>query len=93
MRRWKAEVNAWRLQLGDAWGAAAWCSPGTSAVVSTIGQSAKPSCASANVTGKPNLRVHDLRDTAATLMLLARVKVKVVGERVGHATIATTLQT
>jgi site-specific recombinase XerD len=41
----------------------------------------------------PLLRVHDLRHTAATLMLLAGVNVKVVSERLGHATIAITLQT
>lgn len=41
----------------------------------------------------PLLRVHDLRHTAPTLMLLAGVNVKVVSERLGHATIAITLQT
>ena len=39
----------------------------------------------------PRIRVHDLRHTAATLMLLAGVNVKVVSERLGHASIAITL--
>jgi integrase len=41
--------------------------------------------------GVPRIRVHDLRHTAATLMLLAGVNVKVVSERLGHASIAITL--
>ena len=34
------------------------------------------------------LRIHDLRHTAATLMLRAGVNVKVVSERLGHADVA-----
>jgi integrase len=41
----------------------------------------------------PLILVHDLRHTAATLMLLAGVNPKVVSERLGHATIGITLQT
>jgi integrase len=37
------------------------------------------------------LRFHDLRHTAATLMLAAGVHPKVVSERLGHATVAITL--
>jgi integrase len=39
------------------------------------------------------LRIHDLRHTAATLMLANGVHVKVVSERLGHADIAFTLKT
>ena len=39
------------------------------------------------------MRFHDLRHTAATLMLKAGVHPKVVSERLGHATIAITLDT
>ena len=38
-------------------------------------------------------KFHDLRHTAATLMLGAGVHPKVVSERLGHATIAITLDT
>jgi integrase len=41
----------------------------------------------------PTIRLHDLRHTHATLLLQAGVPVKVVSERLGHATIATTLDT
>jgi integrase len=41
----------------------------------------------------PAIRFHDLRHTAATLLLLAGENVKVVSERLGHATIMITLDT
>lgn len=41
--------------------------------------------------GLPLRRFHDLRHTAATLMLLGNVPAKVVSERLGHAAIAITL--
>jgi integrase len=41
----------------------------------------------------PRIRFHDLRHTAATLMLTAGVHPKVVSERLGHATVALTLDT
>jgi integrase len=39
----------------------------------------------------PRIRFHDLRHTAATLMLIAGEHPKVVQERLGHSTIAMTL--
>ena len=39
------------------------------------------------------LRLHDLRHTHATLMLRAGVHPKIVSERLGHATVAFTLDT
>ena len=41
--------------------------------------------------GLPNIRLHDLRHTYATLALKAGVHPKVVSERLGHATIGITL--
>lgn len=41
----------------------------------------------------PSIRYHDLRHTHATLMLLQGIPVKVVSERLGHASIKTTLDT
>jgi integrase len=43
--------------------------------------------------GLPRIRLHDARHTAASLLLAAGVHPKVVQERLGHATIATTLDT
>ncbi len=39
----------------------------------------------------PRIRFHDLRHTHATLMLMAGVPPKVVSERLGHATVAFTM--
>jgi integrase len=41
----------------------------------------------------PEIRFHDLRHTSATLLLLANVNVKVVSERLGHASVQLTLDT
>jgi integrase len=41
----------------------------------------------------PRIRLHDLRHTHATLALQAGIHPKVVSERLGHATIAITLDT
>ena len=39
------------------------------------------------------IRLHDLRHTHATLLIKAGVPVKVVSERLGHATAAFTIET
>jgi integrase len=41
----------------------------------------------------PNIRFHDLRHTAATLMLQQGIHPKIVQERLGHADISMTLNT
>jgi integrase len=41
----------------------------------------------------PDIRLHDLRHTHATLALQAGIHPKVVSERLGHATVSTTLDT
>jgi integrase len=43
--------------------------------------------------GLPNIRFHDLRHTAATLMLQQGIHPKIVQERLGHADISMTLNT
>jgi integrase len=42
--------------------------------------------------GLPRIRLHDLRHSYATLALQAGVHVKVVSERLGHASITITLE-
>lgn len=41
--------------------------------------------------GLPRMRFHDLRRTAATLLLLRRVHPKVVSEPLGHSSVSLTL--
>ncbi|HEX6542057.1 MAG TPA: tyrosine-type recombinase/integrase [Ktedonobacterales bacterium] len=43
--------------------------------------------------GVPDIRFHDLRHTAATLLLLKDVNPKKVSEMLGHASVAITLNT
>jgi len=43
--------------------------------------------------GLPHIRFHDLRHTAATLLMAQGVPVKVASEMLGHADITTTLRT
>ena len=40
----------------------------------------------------PRIRLHDMRHTHATLLLKAGVPIKVVSERLGHASVAFTMQ-
>ena len=42
--------------------------------------------------GVPIIRFHDLRHTAATLLLAAGINPKVVAERLGHTNVSITLQ-
>lgn len=42
--------------------------------------------------GVPRIRIHDLRHTSATIMLVAGVHPKIVSERLGHSDISTTLK-
>lgn len=42
--------------------------------------------------GLPNIRLYDLRHTAATLALFAGVSPKIVSEQLGHASVAFTLE-
>jgi integrase len=42
-------------------------------------------------TGLPQMRFHDLRHTAATLLLLQGINPKVVSEKLGHSTVSMTL--
>lgn len=51
----------------------------------------QPKLRSLDLLGEPPHRFHDLRHTAATLMLAAGVHVKVVSEMLGHADIQTTM--
>lgn len=43
--------------------------------------------------GLPRIRFHDLRHTHASLLLRAQVNPKVVSERLGHSSVAFTLDT
>ena len=43
--------------------------------------------------GLPHIRFHDLRHTAATLLLVQGIHPKIVSEMLGHSTVSMTLDT
>jgi len=92
LRRHRVEQAALRLRLGEAWA-------DHDLVFSTnTGRPLSPSRVRrthARILARAGLpravRFHDLRHTAATLLLGARVNPKVVSEMLGHASVAITL--
>ena len=100
LRRHRAAQNAERLRLGDRWKdeGLVFCRDGQqlrSGRVAggplngdKVSKSFKRACARAGV---PDIRLHDVRHTWATLALRAGVPVKVVQERLGHANPSITL--
>ncbi|WP_067138642.1 tyrosine-type recombinase/integrase [Microtetraspora malaysiensis] len=51
----------------------------------------RPELAKQGVEPPPDIRLHDLRHTHATIMLIAGVNPKIVSERLGHSTVSITL--
>lgn len=92
LRRHRARQNAERLRAGDAWHDHDLVFP------NTLG---KPEAANSLVyrdyvpivkrAGLPYIHFHDLRHTAATLLLLKNINPKKVSEMLGHANVAITL--
>lgn len=81
-----------RLKLGAAWNDHDLVFPsevGTPLTHSNITQIYKRVLRRANL--RTSLRLYDLRHTHATLLLKADVHAKIVSERLGHTTIALTL--
>lgn len=91
LRAHRARQGAERLRLGPAW------ADRDLVLATTIGIPLHRTTARLVQTrltkqaGVPAIRFHDLRHTAATLMLGAGVPVKVVSERLGHASVSITL--
>jgi len=93
LRKHQAIQHTERLFAGDRWQELGLIFP------STIGTPFEPrnllrhykvTLGKANL---PKIRFHDLRHTAATLMLQSNIHPKVVQERLGHSTISLTLDT
>jgi integrase len=94
LRQWKAQQARMRLEAGPSW-RTDWPDlvftnsvGGPRYPADVVSRSFKPILHRA---GLPTIRFHDLRHTAATLMLLKGVQAKVVSERLGHASIQITL--
>lgn len=90
LRRHRVRQNQQRLRLGPAWveSGRVFTQPDGSALrPSWIGDRFEKLCVAA---GLPPIRLHDLRHTAATLMLPAGTDMKVIQEVFGHSTLSTT---
>jgi len=93
LKRHRAEQLERRLQLGSAWidlDLVFASSLGTPLEETQVHLTYRRTLERA---GLPRIRFHDLRHTAATLMLQQNVNPKVVQEMLGHTNIATTLNT
>lgn len=91
LRRHRARQVEERLKLGSAWEDHDLVFPnsvGSPQEASIVRRSFQALLARA---GLPDIRVHDLRHTAATLLLGRGVHPKMVSEMLGHASIAITL--
>jgi integrase len=89
----KQRQAAERLFAGEAWQDQDLIFPstlGTSMDPRNLGRQFK---AMLRKSGLPDIRFHDLRHTAATLLLRQGVHPKVVQERLGHSQISLTLDT
>jgi integrase len=92
LRDHRRRQNEERLRAGEA-----WSDDGNFVFTNEIGEPVHPSALSRlfvaymRRAGLPAIRLHDLRHTYATVALGAGVHPKVVSERLGHATIAVTL--
>ena len=93
LREYKEGQYLERLQMGDAWEENNLIFPspkGTPLDQSNMDKVFKECLQEA---GLPEIRFHDLRHTAATLMLQQGIHPKVVQERLGHSDISLTLNT
>jgi integrase len=91
LRRQKARQAAARLAAGTA-----WQDRHNLIFTDALGRPARPDAVSGDFRatvdrlGLPHVRFHDLRHSAATLMLSQGVPLKVVSETLGHSSIAIT---
>lgn len=86
LRRWRVRQIEERVALGEAWADTGYV------FTNELGQPLHPGTISwhferlVKVAGVPVIRLHDIRHTHATLGLAAGVPLKVMSERLGHAT-------
>jgi integrase len=93
LRRWKVAQLEERLRAGSAWAGGDWVA------ADELGRPLSPDWLSDRFTalatgaGLPPLHLRQLRHSHATALLAAGVSAKIVQERLGHASIAVTMDT
>jgi integrase len=94
LRSWKSSQSAERLVMGAGWGNDVDCvftqPDGTPLYPQTITATFKRISLDL---GLPTIGVHGLRHSSATMMISSGLSPKVVSQRLGHATVAITLDT
>ena len=103
LRAWSKQQKEFRMLLGSEWKATgfvftmptgeAWHPDSISQAFERLVSPASKARAEEVLTMRPRIRFHDLRHTHASHLLAAGVNVKVVSERLGHASVAFTLDT
>lgn len=93
LRRHRASQNEVRLALGPAWADNDLVFPGPFGEPYPARDLSRHFARLVRTAGLEPLRFHDLRHTAATLMLRSGIGPKTVSDRLGHATVAFTLDT
>lgn len=93
LKRHKATQNEHRLSLGKAWADNDLVFPGPLGEPYPARDVSRRLSTVVRHAGLEPLRFHDLRHTAATLMLRTGISPKVVSDRLGHSTVAFTLDT
>jgi integrase len=94
LRAHRARLAEERLRLGEAWDSSHdLVFPNTfGGLMIPDNLTKRPFKALLKRAGLPDIRFHDLRHTAATLLLARGVNVKLVSELLGHADVTTTLR-
>ncbi len=91
LRAWSRRQKEERLEWGPAWTDSGLVFTRPDGKLIHPERVSKAFRAAVKKTGLPPIHLHDLRHTHATLALAAGVHPKVVSDRLGHATVAITL--
>jgi len=91
VRAWSCRQKEERLEWGPAWTDSGLVFTRTDGKLLHPERVSKAFRTAVKKTGLPQIHLHDLRHTHATLALEAGVHPKVVSDRLGHATVAITL--
>ncbi len=91
LHEYREEQSKERFRVGDQWQENDLIFPASTGTILDQSKVNKVYKKCLKKAGLPNLRFHDLRHTAATLMLQQGIHPKVVQERLGHSDISLTL--
>ena len=91
LKAWSRRQKEERLEWGPAWSDSGLVFTRADGKLVHPERVSKAFSATVKRTGLPQIHLHDLRHTHATLALEAGVHPKVVSERLGHSTVAITM--